>query len=58
MRLTLYHNDKEPYVVMNVIKLSVDDSRALGVWIKERRLISYLSFRFQVDYQRLTIQVD
>ena len=58
MRLTLYHNDRTPYVVLNVIKLSVDNTRTLAVTIKERRFIEYKSFRYQVDYQRLTIQVD
>ena len=58
MRLTLYHNDHDPQVVMNVIKMSIDDERTLTVRIKERRFTECRSYRFKHDYQRLTIQVD
>lgn len=58
MRLTLYHDDKDPYVVMNVIKLSIDELRTLAVRTKGRGLIDYKSFRFSKDYQRLTIELD
>lgn len=58
MVLTLYHDKKDPHIVMNVIKVTLDDVRGLTVKIKARRLIEYQSFRFEIDYQRLTIAVD
>jgi len=58
MTLTLYHNDHDPYVVMNVIKMTICDERTIAVQIKERRSIEYRSFRYGIDYQRLTIRVD
>ena len=58
MRLTLYHNNRDPVIIMNVIKISIGDERTLSVQIKERRLIEYRSYRFECDYQRLTIQID
>jgi RIO-like serine/threonine protein kinase len=58
MVLRLYHTGKEVHTVYNVIKVSIDDSRTMTVKIKDRGRIEYRSFRYETDYQRLTIQVD
>ena len=58
MVLRLYHTKNDPHIVFNVIKVSIDDNRTLTVQIKERRSITYKSFRHETDYQRLTIQID
>lgn len=58
MVLRLYHTNRDPYIVFNVVKVSIDDNRTLLVTTKERRSITYKSFRHKTDYERLTIQID
>ena len=58
MILTLYHDDKEPDKVYNVIKANIDNLRTVTVTCKYGRHIRHYSYRYETDYQRLTVQVD
>lgn len=58
MVLRLYHYKKEPFMVFNVIKVTVDDNRTVVATVKERLHVKRLSFRIGDDYQRLTVQID
>ena len=58
MVLTLYHDNAEPHTVYNVVKVTVDNHRTVAVTTKNRLTLEHLSFRYQKDYQRLTVQVD
>jgi len=58
MVLYLYHYEKEPVHVENVIKVWIDDNRTVLAKIKHRSEIRQLSFRYQTDYQRLTVNID
>jgi len=58
MFLTLYHDEKEPYKVYNVIKATIDNFRTIAVTCKYGRHIKHSSYRHEKDYQRLTIEVD
>jgi len=58
MRLVLYHDNRDPFVLMNTIKVTIDNDRTLTVRIKERRQIRQTNYNYPTDYQRLTIEVD
>jgi len=58
MVLTLYHDDKEPFKVYNVIKVDLDDLKTITVTIKHGGNIEHLPFRYLEDYQRFTVQLD
>jgi len=58
MVLTLYHDKKEPRKVFNCIKVSVDNQQTVIATVMQRTDIVNARFLIEIDYQRLTVQVD
>jgi len=58
MVLRLYHIEKEPVTVFNIIKFSLGDNRQISVRVKEKSSIRTKWYNYEKDYQRLTVQVD
>lgn len=58
MVLTLYHDDREPHKVYNIIKVTVDNFRTLKVHVKHGVNIEHLQFQHEEGYHRFTVQLD
>ena len=58
MFLTLYHDDRKPYTVYNVIKVAIDNERTIIVTIKHGSYIEYVTYRYQTAYQRFVVALD